>query len=51
MPKKMTLSFKDKEMYIYKYLQTKVNAGYYIKTLIVEDMGKDKNIKGEGKND
>lgn len=38
MAKKMSISFKEKEMYMYNYLQTKINATVYIKELILKDM-------------
>lgn len=43
MAKKMSISFKEKEIYMYDYLQTKINAGVYIKELILKDM-EEKNI-------
>ena len=43
MAKKMSISFKEKELYMYNYLQTKVNAAVYIKELILKDM-EEKNI-------
>lgn len=35
---KMSLSFKEEEMYIRKYLDSKMSGTVYIKELIVEDM-------------
>ncbi|WP_291703265.1 hypothetical protein [Clostridium sp.] len=38
MSKKISISFKEKEIDLLKYLQSKLNSSYYIKTLILEDM-------------
>ncbi len=38
MSKKISISFKEKEIDLLKYLQSKLNASYYIKILILEDM-------------
>lgn len=43
MAKKMSMSFKEKEDFMWEYLQTKMNACVYMKELILKDM-KDKNL-------
>lgn len=50
MAKKLSISFKEKESYMWEYMQQQLNPAYYIKMLILKDMQeKDvvKNIKIE----
>lgn len=35
---KISVSFKEKEKYLYEYLMTKISATVYIKELILNDM-------------
>ncbi|OSA91003.1 UNVERIFIED_ORG: hypothetical protein B2H93_14695 [Clostridium botulinum] len=45
MAKKISVSFKKKEYFIHSYLMKQFNPNYYIKTLIYEDMQKNKENK------
>ncbi|KHD14958.1 hypothetical protein AB2T63_12115 [Clostridium butyricum] len=45
MAKKISISFKEKEAELLKYVESKLNASYYIKTLILEDMKRNKTTK------
>lgn len=35
---KISISFKEKERYLYDYLMTKISAGVFIKELVLKDM-------------
>lgn len=49
MAKKISISFKKKELELLEYAESKLNASYYIKTLILEDMKRNKTSQ-KGKN-
>lgn len=50
MAKKISISFKEKELQLLEYVESKINASYYIKTLILEDMRRNKELQKTKKN-
>lgn len=45
MAKKISISFKEKELELLEYVESKLNASYYIKNLILEDMKRYKSLQ------
>ena len=48
-PKKIPVSFKENETYIYNHIKSKLNFSAYIKELVIKDMSYSKDIKLENK--
>lgn len=48
-PKKIPISFKENEAYIYNHIKSKLNFSAYIKELVIKDMSYSKDTKLENK--